>query len=451
MQVQAVWRASLGQLASTVPGTAHERFLKPLTPISADKGVVTLAAPGNFVAEWVKDKYIDRIEAALSGEIGEPVKVRIVVTPREKPELEAVEAQVVTAETAEISVQRGSRFKPNPDFTFDSFVLGQSNRLAAGGAKAVATSPGMKYNPLFIYGPSGLGKTHLLHAIANEILRRDPRFPLVYVSGQQFMEDFVKALQHNRIDEFRRRHRSVSVWLLDDVQFIMGKEKTQEEVFHTFNELHSDGKQIVLCGDRPPRDLLEMDERLRSRLECGLVADVQMPDTETRCAILQNKAQADGVPLEHDVAMFLAESVPGNIRILQGALTKLIAESSFSDRPLSLELATELVENYYKAMLIVKPGFADIVNVVSKHYRIDVEAILGISRKAPIAHARHVSVYLVREITGDSWKHIGTQFGNRDHSSMMHAFTKVRNLATHDRDFSNTLSALRRQAWPEAP
>jgi chromosomal replication initiator protein len=446
------WEQALERLADEVPGTAHKKFLQPLRPMRCDNGEIHLAAPGNFVAEWVKDRYLPRVKDALSDELGEDVIVKVVILTRERPkpkEDETVAVQVSSGNRYEDD-QAASRFKPNPTFTFDNFVVGQSNRLAHGGAMAVSASPGMKYNPLFVYGPSGLGKTHLLHAIANKILSRDPFYPLMYVSGQQFAEQFVSSLQNNRIDEFRRRYRSVSVWLLDDVQFIMGKDKTQEEVFHTFNELHADGKQIVLCADRAPRDLLQMDERLRSRLECGLVADVQMPDTETRCAIIQMKATTEQIPLSHEVAMFLAESVPGNIRTLQGALNKIVAEASFSGKPLSVEVAKETVEKYYSAMAMPKPGFEDIVTVVSRHYRIPKDDILGTSRKAPIAHARHVSVFLVREITGDSWKHIGTLFGGRDHSSMMHAHNKVRGMANHDREFANTIHALRREAWPEA-
>ena len=446
------WEQALDRLSDEVPATAHKKFLQPLRPKRCDNGEIQLVAPGNFVAEWVKDRYLDRVQGALSDEIGEDVVVKVVISARERPkpkEDEAMAVQVATASRFE-EENAPNRFKPNASFTFDNFVVGQSNRLAHGGAMAVSASPGMKYNPLFVYGPSGLGKTHLLHAIANKILSRDPLYPLMYVSGQQFAEQFVSALQNNRIDEFRRRYRSVSVWLLDDVQFIMGKDKTQEEVFHTFNELHADGKQIVLCADRAPRDLLQMDERLRSRLECGLVADVQMPDTETRCAIIQMKATTEEIPLSHEVAMFLAESVPGNIRTLQGALNKIVAEASFSGKPLSTDLARETVEKYYSAMAMPKPGFEDIVAVVSRHYRIPKDDILGSSRKAPIAHARHVCVFLVREITGDSWKHIGTLFGGRDHSSMMHAHNKVRGMANHDREFANTIHALRREAWPDA-
>ncbi|MEX2242534.1 MAG: chromosomal replication initiator protein DnaA [Fimbriimonadaceae bacterium] len=444
------WDQALERLAEEVPATAHKKFLQPLRPVRRTNDEVHFAAPGNFVAEWVKDRYVKKISSALSDELGEVVTIKVFIESRERPRpLDDEPTSVAIASRSE-GDPGPNRFKPNPGFSFDNFVIGQSNRLAHGGAMAVAASPGMKYNPLFVYGPSGLGKTHLLHAIANKIMSRDPFYPLMYVSGQQFAEQFVSALQNNRIDDFRRRYRSVSVWLLDDVQFIMGKDKTQEEVFHTFNELHADGKQIVLCADRAPRDLLQMDERLRSRLECGLVADVQMPDTETRCAIIQMKATTESIPLAHDVAMFLAESVPGNIRTLQGALNKIVAEASFSGKPLSVEVAKETVEKYYSAMAMPKPGFEDIVTVVSRHYRIGKDDILGTSRKAPIAHARHVSVYLVREITGDSWKHIGTLFGGRDHSSMMHAHNKVRGLANHDREFANTINALRREAWPEA-
>jgi chromosomal replication initiator protein len=446
------WEQALERLAEEVPATAHKKFLQPLRPVRRANDEVHFAAPGNFVAEWVKDRYVKKISSALSDELGEVVTIKVFIESRERPRpLDDEPTAVAISSSSRGDGDPGpNRFKPNPGFSFDNFVVGQSNRLAHGGAMAVAASPGMKYNPLFVYGPSGLGKTHLLHAIANKIMSRDPFYPLMYVSGQQFAEQFVSALQNNRIDDFRRRYRSVSVWLLDDVQFIMGKDKTQEEVFHTFNELHADGKQIVLCADRAPRDLLQMDERLRSRLECGLVADVQMPDTETRCAIIQMKATTESIPLAHDVAMFLAESVPGNIRTLQGALNKIVAEASFSGKPLSVEVAKETVEKYYSAMAMPKPGFEDIVTVVSRHYRIGKDDILGTSRKAPIAHARHVSVYLVREITGDSWKHIGTLFGGRDHSSMMHAHNKVRGLANHDREFANTINALRREAWPEA-
>jgi chromosomal replication initiator protein len=328
-------------------------------------------------------------------------------------------------------------------------VVGQSNRLAFAGAKAVASEPGQKFNPLFIYGSSGLGKTHLLHAIAQEILKKDQRYPLVYVSAQQFAEEFINALQANKVDQFRRQQRSVGVWLVDDIQFIAGKDKTQEEIFHTFNYLHSLGKQIVLTSDRPPRDLYLMDERLRSRFEAGLVADIQMPDTETRCAIIQSKATLEKIGLEHAVAMFLAENVPGNIRVLEGALTKLVAQASVESRAVDLELAQTLVEKYYRAGALAKPAFSQIVDTVSKHFKISTDEIKGTSRKAPIVHARHVAVYITREITGDSWKHIGGLFGDRDHTSMMHGYQKIQEIMQYDRDLRATVKMLMRNLYPD--
>jgi len=443
--LQSAWDAVLARLEDQVQGTVMQRFLKPLKPESIHENVATLHAPGQFVLEWVKDKYLSTLERTLSDELGGDVRIELKVLAREKPDT-IVNTATVTQRPATVE---SISFRPNEKFRFDQFVVGQSNRLAFAGAKAVAAAPGAKYNPLFIYGQPGLGKTHLLHAIANEILARDPHFPISYISAQQFTEEFVHALQNNKIDQFRRAQRSVNVLLLDDIQFIAGRDKTQEEVFHTFNYLHGIGKQIVLCSDRPPRDLLLMDERLRSRFECGLVADVQMPDTETRCAILQKKADHEGLGLDYDTALFLAESVPGNVRMLEGALTKLAAQASLEGVPLTRDLAALMVEEYYEQVGAAKPSFDQILGLVSKHFRIDVEEIRGISRKAPIAHARHVAVYMTREITGDSWKHIGALFGNRDHTSMMHGYKKIREMMNRDKDLNSSVKMLMRDLYPD--
>jgi chromosomal replication initiator protein len=237
---------------------------------------------------------------------------------------------------------------------------------------------------------------------------------------------------------------------LDDVQFIAGKDRTQEELFHTFNYLQGLGKQIVLCSDRPPRDLLLMDERLRSRFEAGLVADVQMPDTETRCAILLKKAEIEGIPLEMDVAMTLAEGISGNVRLLEGALTKLSAQASMENLPLTRDLALDVLERHYKHVGAVKPNFEQILTAVARTTRIEKEEIRGVSRKAPIAHARHMAVYVTREITGDSWKHIGALFGNRDHTSMMHGYKKIRDMMNRDKELSASVKALIRDLYPDS-
>lgn len=440
------WEQVLQRLQGDLPDTVLKKFLRPLSPVGLSNGSAVFDTPGQFIQEWVREKYQDLLERELSSETGEPVRLVLRVQPRERQE-NSVEVGSVSHRP--VSVEPTPEFKPSGKYKFENFVVGQSNRLAFAGAKAVAAQPGTKYNPLFIYGASGLGKTHLLQAIAHEIHRRDVRCPVMYVTAQQFAEEFVHALQNNRIDQFRKAQRGVQVWLLDDVQFIAGKERTQEELFHTFNYLHALGKQIVLCSDRPPRDLLLMDERLRSRFESGLVADVLMPDTETRCAILLTKAQQEGVKIAHEVAMYMAESIPSNVRILEGALTKVAAQASLEGAEIDQCLAEEIVEKYYSGIGTAKPSFDQILDSVSKHYQIAVGEIRGLSRKAPIAHARHVAVYITREITGDSWKHIGALFGNRDHTSMMHGYRKIRELMNRDKELNASVKLLIHDLYPE--
>lgn len=453
IRLRGAWEQVLRRLGSDTPPAWMDRFLRPLVPVECADGLLVMTAPGKFVCEWVSKRYREKLQAMWSDELGEEIELELIAEPRERQTLMAATssglAPAATAVVAMPATPEPQKFKLIDRYSFDTFIVGQSNRLAFAGAQAVAKDPGGKYNPLFIYGASGLGKTHLLHSIARDIWKRDPRFLLVYMSAQQFAEEFVQALQNNRIDQFRRAQRNVGVWLLDDIQFIAGKEKTQEEVFHTFNYLHSLGKQIVICSDRAPRELHLLDERLRSRFEAGLVADVQLPDTETRCAIVLKKAEQEGIALATDVAMHLAESVPGNIRILEGALTKLVAQASIEGLEPSVELATSIIEAYYKNHGMQKPGFEQIVQAVSSHFKISIDEIRGHSRKAPIVHARHVAVFITRELTGDSWKHIGALFGDRDHTSMMHGYQKISEMMIRDRDLRSSVKQLIRNLCPE--
>ena len=445
IRLRTAWDHVVRRLSDELPAAWIERFIKPLSPYSYNSCTVVLKAPGRFIQEWVRERYLRTIEAMLGDELGDEISVEIMVVQNERETIPA-EQEFATVK----SVSDTTKFQPIHRYSFDNFVVGQSNRLAFAGARAVAAEPGEKYNPLFIYGPSGLGKTHLLHAIAKSVLARDPRYSVAYITAQQFAEEFVGALQSQRIEQFRRSQRNFSLWLVDDIQFVAGKDKTQEEIFHTFNLLHSYGKQIVLTSDRPPRDLYLMDERLRSRFEAGLVADIQMPDTETRCAILLQKAKLEKVDIELDVAMHLAENVPGNIRILEGALTKLAVQASVSNCPITFELAREMVEQYYRAGTFAKPSFSQIVDTVGKHFKIPSIDIKGTSRKAPVVHARHIAVYITRELTKDSWKHIGTLFGDRDHTSMMHGYQKISEMIREDRDLGNAIKSLMRDLYPDA-
>lgn len=443
-RLRTAWDGMLKRLGPEVPAAWFQRFIRPLKPVAFEKGVAIVHVPGKFIQEWVRERYVATIQTMVSDELGEAVLIELRPGPHERNKADEPDRSVRLAAPAAAE----PTFRPSERFTFDTFVAGQSNRMALAGAKAVAAEPGKKFNPLFIYGPSGLGKTHLLHAIAWDILRTSQPNALAYLTAQQFAEEFVSALQTGRMEAFRRSQRAVDVWLVDDIQFVAGKDKTQEEIFHTFNYLHSLGKQIVLTSDRPPRDLYLMDERLRGRFEAGLVADVQMPDTETRCAILLSKAGFDRVQLDHEIAMYLAEHIPGSIRSLEGALNKLVAQASIEARPLSLEVAKKLVDQYYRSDLHEKPAFEQIVAAVSKQFKIPSEDILGTSRKAPIVLARHVAVYATREITGDSWNHIGGLFGDRDHTSMMHGYQRVSEAIQQDRELRAHVKALIRNLQP---
>jgi chromosomal replication initiator protein len=444
IRLRGAWEQVQRRLQSDMSAAWFDRFIRPLRPHQLEDGVVTLAIPGRFIYEWVKERYFDNLKELFSDELGEEVHLKLVIEAREREPISALNDIAVS-----MPIQEESRFRPSERFSFETFVVGQSNRLAFAGAKSVADEPGTKYNPLFIYGPSGLGKTHLLHSIAREILSRDPRFPLVYMSAQQFAEQFVNALQNNRIEQFRRAQRNVGMWLLDDIQFVAGRDKTQEEIFHTFNYLHDLGKQIVITSDRPPRDLFLLEERLRSRFEAGLVADIQPPDTETRCAIILSKAIQEQVHISHDVAMVLAEGVPGNIRILEGALTKLMVQAGIEGVPVSVDYAAQMVEQHYRSRAHAKPSFTQIVDLVSKTFNIPTDEIKGTSRKAPIVHARHVAVFVTREITGDSWKHIGHLFGDRDHTSMMHGYQKISEMMIRDRELRAVVKMLIKNLNPD--
>ena len=446
IRVRAAWDQVLHLLELDLPKSAFEKFIRPIS-IRDVRGTRILATvPGQFAAEWIRSRFLSRIQDMMSDEVGEPMQFDLCpgAKPKEPLDLPSVAAVQMTP-----SVDT-TGFRPNSKFDFESFVAGQSNRMAVAGAVAVAESPGEKYNPLFIHGASGLGKTHLMHAIANHVLKHNPRLVLRYLTAQQFVEQFVQAFQANKIDVFRRSHRNVDLWLVDDIQFVIGKDKTQEEVFHTFNHLYDLRKQIVFCSDRSPRDLYSMDERLKSRLESGLVVDIQLPDTETKAAILLRKAEQDKIGITPEIALLLAEKVHGNVRQLVGALTKLAVSASLQGGEMSFDLAEHVVQEYYSRAMSTKPHARQIVDAVGRRYNISSDDIVGDSRRAPIVHARHIAVFLTREITGDSWAHIGMQFGERDHTSMMHAFHKISEMISRDRDLEQVIRSMRNELWPDA-
>jgi chromosomal replication initiator protein len=442
LRLRECWQSVLDQVASYIPAKMAERFIYSLQAGELRDGLATIEAPSAFNSEWVRSRFANQFAESLGEALGEQIRVEFRVCPTErKPSLTT---EISTRIQPAVFDGAGGVFTPMENYRFDTFVEGPSNRLALAGARAVAAEPGKKFNPLFIYGPSGLGKTHLLHAIAKEMQENNPRYPVVYVSAQQFTEDLIRALQDKKVDQFRKSQRNVGLWLVDDIQFVAGKDRTQEEIFHIFNSLQQSGRAIVLCSDRPPRDLRLFDERLRSRFESGLVADIQLPDLETRCAILLSKAKIQGVPFDAEIALFLATHIPGTIRELEGAMIRIAAQASLYNQDITMEFVQKVVDESYESAVSAKPTFNQILHLVSKHYRIPVEDIKGTSRKAPVALARHLAVYLTREVNGDSYHFISEQFGGRDHTSMMHAHKKITHLASEDRDFGNVVRSLMR-------
>ena len=330
--------------------------------------------------------------------------------------------------------------------TFDNFVVGSSNQFAHAASLAVATQPGSAYNPLFIYGGVGLGKTHLLHAIGNQILSHWP-FQVVYLSAESFINELINSIRYEKIPEFHDKYRSMDVLLLDDVQFMAGKERTQEEFFHTFNDLYQSQKQIVVTSDKVPKDIPELEERLRSRFEWGLIADIQAPDMETRVAILNKKAESENLFLPGDVAIFLASHIHSNVRVLEGTLTRLKAFSGISGQPISIDMCKNILQDVLEEK---RSAFTleQVIKAVSRYYNIKLSDLKSPKRSKPIANARQVAMYLCRELTSDSFPEIGESFGGKDHSTVIHAVKKVEAVLKENGKTKEDMTAIKKLLFP---
>lgn len=457
IQLDEAWKSVLIILQQEIIASWFVKFFKPLVPKGLGDGVARFGCPSAFVKEWIDGRFLTRIERLLSDEIGHSVSVSIEVSAVQKAliknELTATHrttpSTAVVEGSAPIKVEDPFAAEPDPRLTFDSFIVGQSNRFAIAGAHAVTQKPGADMNPLFIYGPNGVGKTHLLNAIANEVRRSDPKAKIGWVSGQQFGEDFVRALQENKVEAFRRRNRNCKVWLIDDIQHLASREKTCEEIFHTYNHLRSIGSQIVICSDRSPRDFHQMDERIRTRFEWGLVVDISVPDTELRCAILLSKAGQMGINLSQEAAMAMTERISDNIRTLEGSLKTLHMMSLADQCIITPEYICAFADRHYSRRQQSRPNVKQIIDAVSRYYHIETGELRGASRRGPIVHARHVAIFLAREVTEDTWKHIGSQLGNRDHSSVMHGYQKVEELLKSEPKVREDVESLLHKLDPE--
>jgi chromosomal replication initiator protein len=443
LNARQVWQAVLGDLQLRLPKSDFETWLQGTAIVAFEDGLAVVSTPNSFAKQWLERKAGDLIRRTLSNVLGYTVQIRVVVAGnngdkngggrretqrRKKPTAEAALSR--TENTPALPPQQLPLPMPtpnglNPDYTFSTFVVGSSNRMAHAAAMAVAEHPAHAYNPLFIYGGVGLGKTHLLHAVGHYALQRNVETRVLYVSSETFTNDMVNAIRRGTTEEFRQRYRHNDVLLIDDIQFIGGKESTQEEFFHTFNTLHAAYKQIVITSDRPPKAIVTLEERLRSRFEGGLIVDIQPPDLETRLAILRTKAEDRGVAIPNPVVEFLAQRVQRNIRELVGCLNRVVAYAELNALPLTVELTHEALDEIFLDSRRPEVTAGQVLEIVARHYGVGVDALQGKGRSQEVALPRQVAMYLLREETGAPLAEIGQQLGGRDHTTILYGYEKV--------------------------
>lgn len=431
------WEKALDILAPEINRPSFE-YLKMSRPIAAEDSCITIGAPGEL-AKIFLEKYSEAVKVALESVLGKDIDISFVVAPQEpqKPQIVTMKEERPTTGI----IVPGS-LPLNQKYSFSNFVVGPSNRMAHAVATAVAEKPGAAYNPFFLYGGPGLGKTHLLQAIGHYVVANHPGMRVAYVSGEAFTSQYVASLREHKSEDFRQRFRNVNVLLVDDIQFLAGKERTKEEFFHTFNALYQANKQIVLTSDRSPRDLNPLEERLKSRFESGVVVDISAPDLETRIAILRNKALAEGVDLCFQVLECIAEMVPTNIRALEGALITLLAYTSLMNAPITVSVAQEVLGRYVSEKKLSEISPDTVQRAVAKTFGVSVEEIRDNSRRKDLTNARHVAMYLCRELTPYSGVGIGKAFGGRDHATVIHACKKVESRMNEDPAFRDTVNRL---------
>ncbi len=468
-KLDAVWQEILNELKNSLAPTAF-RWLSPVTPISLTEDTLTLGAPTDAHCEWIESHYLAIMKDAVKATLGVPIKILLVKQKKEKEDEESKEdprkkspaapKKKGTANPAQGNlfvtdppssegegsdihiIAPGDNSSLNPKYTFDTFVIGSSNRFAHAAAVAVAESPGKVYNPFFMYGGVGLGKTHLMHAIGNRVLQNHPDMRVLYVSSEQFTNEIIRAIQEGRPETFRKKYRTIDVLMVDDIQFISGKVSTQEEFFNTFNALHVADKQIIISSDRPPREVQKLEDRLRSRFEGGLITDIQAPDLETRIAILKNKAMLDQVDVPNDVMVYIASRIVSNIRELEGALTRVVAFASLYGKPVTTDLVAEALKDVFANNKTKEITMEVIQEIVASHFAIKIEDLHSKKKARSIAYPRQIAMYLCRELTDTSFPAIGDFFGGRDHTTVLHAYEKISREKEENPKLSDTLHEL---------
>ena len=437
-QTSDLWAAALELLEPRYNRPVFEMWLKPMRLVELTPDEIVLAVHTTFARDWVENRLKADITGVLRDILGADIALRVIVDPGAGTESVST---AVPARPAAVSEEL--RVGPlNPRYTFDDFVIGNSNRFAHAASQAVAEAPAMAYNPLFLYGGVGLGKTHLMHAIGHRVLARNPNANIVYVSSEKFTNEFIIAIKNNQTVEFRNRYRHVDVLLIDDIQFLEGKEQTQEEFFHTFNSLHEAQKQLVISSDRPPKEIQTLESRLRSRFDWGLLTDIQPPDFETREAILRKKAETEHVPVPDDVLAFIAKVIPSNIRELEGSLIRVVAFASLTKSQITVELAAEVLKNAVAAAPMHRVTIPLIKERVSKFFGISIKEMEAQRRDQRVTMPRQVAMYIAWQLTGASLPQIAREFGKKDHTTAMYARDKIADMMDADEAFRNRVRTL---------
>ncbi|WP_448550148.1 chromosomal replication initiator protein DnaA [Thalassotalea fusca] len=447
----ALWQKCLSVLQEELPAQQFSMWIRPLQCV-VDDNIMTLYAPNRFVLDWVRDKYVSRINELVSmDESGNPPLLRFDVgSIPNTPSIASTVTSMPTASTitktsgsSEVEANLPKTTNVRVKYTFDNFVEGKSNQLARAAASQVADNPGSAYNPLFIYGGTGLGKTHLLHAVGNGILLNKPDAKIAYMHSERFVQDMVRALQNNAIEKFKQYYRSVDALLIDDIQFFANKERTQEEFFHTFNALLEGNQQIILTSDRYPKEIDGVEDRLKSRFGWGLTIAIEPPELETRVAILKTKAQESQINLADEVAFFIAKRLRSNVRELEGALNRVIANANFTGRAITIDFVKEALRD----LLALQDKLVTIDNIqrtVAEYYKIKVADLLSKRRNRSVARPRQIAMALSKELTNHSLPEIGDAFGGRDHTTVLHACRKVKDLREESHDIKEDYSNLTR-------
>jgi len=424
MDKQQIWATVLGELELSLSKANFTTWFKNTSVLDYDTKKVTIAVPNTFTKDWLKKKYEANILEALKNVIGGVEKIEYEV----KSPMEIKEVKLHTKTKQELPEEKPLNYSINPRYTFESFIVGNSNKLAHAACLGVAKSPGKKYNPLFIYGGVGLGKTHLIQGIGNEILQQSPKKKVLYIPSEKFVNDFIASISSQRTNDFKNKYRNVDVLMIDDIQFLAGKESTQEEFFHTFNTLYELNKQIVLSSDRPPRALNTLEERIRSRFEGGMIVDIQAPDLETRIAILSAKCKSKDIKMPIEVMEFIAQSIQQNVRELEGALTRVVAYSELNNTSPSIEVAKSSLETVLSRSKNRTIKIQEVLDAVSIFFDIRIKDLLSPKRNKEIVLPRQIIMYLLREDLHLSFPQIAKALGGRDHTTIMHGYRKMKNL-----------------------